>query len=455
MKLVKPIFFIACVWFVFLSCATRADVYEGIDVAVAHADYNASLVSLETGQAKKKPIYPKKNQIMLYLDKGVLEHYAGKYDASARDLEEAERLIQEAYTKSISAEISSYIVNDNTKDYSGEDYEDMYVNVFSALNYYHQGDAEGAGVEIRKLTQKLDFLAQKYDAVTAEMENYGGDKVSGMKIPEGKEVNFSNSALARYLSAIFYRGEGRFDDARIDFAEIPRAYGAAPAIYTTPLPRDLVVTGEPGYETNAELQIPREKARLNIIGFAGLAPVKREETVHVFFPFMYVPDGEITLPVLASRPSAVTGIEVVINGKETVRLELLENMGAVMAETFNAKYNVILAKTFIRTTIKYLAVEIAAQATAHQTGGDEGGRIAGFLAGRLARLGANVTESADIRCSRYFPGRAYVGGITLDPGVYTVTVNYRLSNRSVESITREGVRVLAGKTNLVEAVSLR
>jgi hypothetical protein len=61
------------------------------------------------------------------LDKGLLEHYVGNYRDSSQDLENAERLIQDTFTKSVTAGIASYIANDNTKEYPGEDYEDIYL----------------------------------------------------------------------------------------------------------------------------------------------------------------------------------------------------------------------------------------------------------------------------------------------------------------------------------------
>jgi len=142
---VKKVLLVAGVSVVLLSCATKSDVYSEIDAGVSKGAFEDALAVInEKGQAAKKPIYPEKNLILYYLDKGIVEYYAGRYEESAADLEDAERLIQEAYTKSVSAEIGSYFVNDNTEDYPGEDYEDIYTNIFNALNFYHQGDVEGA-----------------------------------------------------------------------------------------------------------------------------------------------------------------------------------------------------------------------------------------------------------------------------------------------------------------------
>jgi len=164
-------FFTACCLFpafaaLFLSCASASGVYRNIDNAVYQNNFERGIAEIVIGQEKKRPIYPEKNAVSLFLDKGLLEHYAGNYSSSSRDLENAERLIQEAFTKSITAGIASYIANDNLKEYPGEDYEDIYLNVFNALNYYHNHNIEEAMVEIRKITMsngKLDLLSKKYE----------------------------------------------------------------------------------------------------------------------------------------------------------------------------------------------------------------------------------------------------------------------------------------------------
>ena len=117
------------------TCASSAGVYAKMDAGVQAGSYDHALTVLdkEKGTARKT-IYSSKNEILLYLDRGMIKHYAGMYDESSRDLEMAEQLIEEAFTKSISQEIGSYLLNDNVKDYSGEDYEDLYINVFNSLN---------------------------------------------------------------------------------------------------------------------------------------------------------------------------------------------------------------------------------------------------------------------------------------------------------------------------------
>jgi hypothetical protein len=468
----------------FFACATKPDVYKEIDEAVGSASFEGALAALEKGQAAKKPIYPKDNTVLLYLDKGVLEHYAEKYDESSQDLQEAERLIEEAYTASVTKGIASYFANDNTREYGGEDYEDIYTNIFGALNYYHKGNVEGAEVEVRKSVEKLKQLEDKYskedgeksarvkpEVITAFVLDAVGiaTKAAGLPgflvpipdeilKPDPVPVPFTDSALAEYLITIFNRDGANPDGARIALVNLNKA------VLGTSVPASLQVSGEEGYETAEELNVPAGKARLNFIGFAGLSPIKAEKIEDLDFVPNGVPIfpsigslkpldnekrrltvGNMAMPELLPRPSVVESVEVDVGGQK-VQLELLEDIGKVIEGAFNVKVPSLRTKAYIRAILKYVAVEVAAQVAINQ-GLPE---LAVIAAVAGAKKGVDASERADIRAGRYLPGKAFVGGITLDPGTYDVTFNFANGGTVTKNIT-----VAAGKTNLVEAFDLK
>jgi len=430
-----------------LSCATKSDAYKDIDNALAQNNYAVALAAVKMGQEQKKPLYPEKNAVLLYLDKGMLELYAGDTESSSKDLQEAERLIEEAYTKSVSAELTSYIANDNTKEYAGEDFEDIYINVFNALNYYKRGDIDGALVEIRKLSNssgKLDMLSRKYEEAS---KGFGDKAMESLKklgfnlssaLPQGEAVNFSNSALARYLAALFLLGEGNTDGARIELEQLTRAFAANTKLYSFPVPKTVA----------EDRTVPAGKARLNVVAFAGLSPVKEEGKFTQNWPFMKnapLRSPVFKLPVFKDRPSAISSIEVTA-GDEKFTLEIIEDMGAVVKETFAARFSNLFFKTYIRVLLKYAAADIAAS----QVKNSAQANLIAFAAAKSL----DATEAADIRMSRYMPNKAYVGGINLDPGTYDVTVNFIGSGGSIATVKRN-VEVKAGALNLVDAISLK
>jgi hypothetical protein len=93
-------------------------------------------------------------------------------------------------------------------------------------------------------------------------------------------------------------------------------------------------------------------------------------------------------------------------------------------------------------------------AAAEKTEGDAGAVLA--LLGITAQLFAEVSERADLRVSRYFPARAYAGGINLKPGRYSFWVRYYGgTGRELASIRYENMQVVENNLNLAEAVCLK
>ncbi|MDR0643591.1 MAG: hypothetical protein LBG05_01570 [Treponema sp.] len=472
------------------SCATKPDAYAKMDAAINEGDYTSAIAVINEAQAipegKDKPanpIYQANSAILLYLDRGVLEYYAGNFAESTKDFQEAERLIEEAYTKSVTQEIGSYLANDNVKDYAGETYEDLYINVFNALNYYANGDVEGAGVEVRRMTEKLaalegtgekggfeisDLMTFFAEAVkVAEQTGLtlgidlpvpspvhdlqvapgdpGADFMQWVQSGAGKKI--VDSALARYLSAVFYRGMGNDDDARIDFEALSQ------------------ITD---FDTSEESDIPEGKARINVIGFVGLSPEKAmyKQTISLdCFPTIHdaaekalavdptLGVGWAAVPVLVPRASVIDKVETVVNG-ETVALNLLEDIGGLMKSTLAEKFDNIYYKAYIQAAVRYIAVEVAGKQAKEKAGDSPIADAAVKGAIVAAKKSADALAQADIRSSRYFPNKAYAGGLTLDPGEYTVTINYYSGGAKIGSVEKK-INAQAGKANIVNAVCLK
>ena len=490
---------------VLASCASKPDVLKPVDEAVARNDFPGSVAKIKQLQTEKQPAYREGNSVLLYLDKGLLEHYAGEYTESSQSLGDAERLIREAETKSVTQNVASFIDNDNTKDYAGEDYEDIYLNVFNALNYYHAGKIDDALVEIRILTEATGKLAQ----LESKYQGSGGKFAEALApvrkiiadvpaIEPNVSVNFADSALARYMSALFYRGQGKEDDARIEFEKIAGAYAASPTIYQ----------GQPPASIPDELVVPAGKARLNVMAFTGLSPVKEAQSVPILptggniieaseaakkrdkntaylmpaqaravkdaqvvtgalfaiLHLIFAPDipapfaatynlmlsPKLKLPVLSARHSIIDRVEARIEGGPAVPMELIEDMGTAVEQTFNAKFSSTLLKTSVRQIVKYAGAFAAAKLAADKAGND----LAGVATLVAAQKAAEASETPDTRCARYLPAKALVGAVNLDPGEHTVIIEY-YSGGKVVSTERKTVQVKSGTLNLIEGVCLK
>jgi hypothetical protein len=431
-------FLAACVCGVCAACASAGS-FAQIDNSLIRGHYPESVSMLEKG---KSSLYPGRDAVLYCLDKGMLSHYAKQYADSSRLLEDGEKAIEAAFTKSVSMEIGTYLLNDNTREYPGEDYEDIYLNCFNALNYYHRGNTEGALVEIRRMNNKISHLASKYGAVLSNLQQKARDENLGAmpKKPAGAG-RFTDSALARYVGMLFYRGAGLYDDARIDRDGIRAAFAGAPGVYNYPPPRSLAT----------ELEIPTGMARLNVIAFSGLSPVKEEQVIRLPLPnFRWV---KIAVPQMAYRHSEVKRIRVVFDSGESFDLELLEDMEAVAREIFKARQDVIYLKTTLRAMIKSLSSS-ALDAAAYETEGEVS--ITLGLLSFVTQIFAELSEQADLRISRYFPARAHVGGINLQPGLYSFRVHYYgKTGTEIASIRYENMRLRENALNLAEAACLK
>jgi hypothetical protein len=421
------------------SCASSRS-FTAIDGEVDRSRYDASIGLLEKN---RNSLYTGRDSILYYLDKGMLCHYAGLYADSSQLLQDGERAIEDAFTKSVSQVISTFLINDNVRDYEGEDYEDIYINAFNALNYYHRGNSEGAMVEIRRMTSKLQHLSFKYDVALSSLQQKAlEENLSRIPPNPNAPVRFSDSALARYLGMLFYRGAGLRDSARIDRDWLLAAFANSPAVYSHPVPSSI----------SGELEIPRGMARLNVLAFGGLSPVKRETVLRIPLPAdRWV---KISLPEMASRRSDIHRVALVLDSGESYNLELLEDMDAVARATFSVRQQLIYLKTVIRAMIKGASSSALAVAAAEEK--DEDKSLILGLASIATQVFAEVSERADVRTSRFFPAKAYVGGINLEPGYHSFQVKYYSRNgREIDSVSHNDIHVRENALNLVEAVCLR
>jgi hypothetical protein len=433
--------------------------YAGTEQLLAKGDYSAAIAQIEAAKSKA---YTYKDRVVYYLDIGMLYHWNREYEKSNEFLEKAERGIEENFTKSMTRTASSLILNDNALAYAGEDYEDIYLNVFKALNYLALGETDSAFVEVRRIDRKLVQLEDKYAKVARKLSQA---EEAQEDFTPGKSY-FQSSALGLYLSALLYRNEGKWDDVRIDFEKIDKGWKLQPDVYTF---------RKPAFEPS-RTRISSPAARLNVFAFTGMAPDKKATTFYIhteenlivfasssenylgkqnldgltFWPWPGIAAGyhfKLQLPYMQRRPSNVDRVEVVIAGGPAQNLERIESLENAAIETFGIKKPLIFLKTITRAVAKGLASEQAKQKMTENM--DDG--IA-FFTRLAADLMVDQTENADLRLSRFFPANASFGEIHLKEGTYDITVNYyRAGGALLHTDERSGVVVESGRLNVLES----
>ena len=374
------------------------------------------------------------------LDLGVLAHYSGDVEKSIEYLNQAENLIYENYTKSISQNINSYILNDNFIDYAGEEYEDIYVNLFKCLSFISQENYEGAFVEIRRFDNKLKTLSVKYQDKIEEMK-INADIDSNAYNGNDTKINFYDSAFARYLSMLLYIYEKDFSSANIDYKYLVSAFENQPELYNFSFPKQI----------SENFNTPKDKIRLNVVAMSGLAPKKIEDTVsNVRYGL------KIALPVMIKNSSEIKSIKLIAQEKSsneifTKEFEKIESVSNIAMDTFKQRQNLIYTKSIARSLLKAGTSNILDNLS------EEYSESGIFDLLHIVSLIANqVTEIADTRTSRYFPSDIYVSGLDLSPGVYDVCVCF-LSSQGKEIYTEYfyDYSVSENKLNILEAVCLK
>ena len=454
-----PCLIIALLVLMLAGCASMTSMAEAENALVV-GDYAYAVKTVE--KQKGSSYYKGKNTLLYYLDYGFLCHYAGMYEESNRALDQAELLAEELYTKSISREIGSYLINDRVKEYAGEEFEQLYVHIFKCLNYIALGNEDDAMVEVRKANLRMELLEQKYRKATDE---YNSSAKQGTRVPMA-DCHFHNSALSRYLGTVLFRSDRAFDDARIESEWLERSFAEQSDVYNFALPK-----------LPAQLE-PKDKALLNIVAFSGLSPVKRpigfiantsptlitfavtgqdkeyaaDLLGFTFLPAFGLPDQGMVrfeIPIMDDRWDEPDQIKVRINGAggSEFNLDLLENMNNISRDTYKRKIPMVVAKSVLRVIGKKVGGAIGSNAIGQATDNS----ALGLLSGLVFDVISVATENADTRCSLFLPGFASVAEIELVPGTYDITLEYYRHGVCRLIDTRTGVSVEKGKLNLLES----
>ena len=368
----------------------------------ASGDFEASAELLDKMETRE--VYKEKDDVLLNLERGMVHRFTGNFSDSNLYLSRAEQGIEENFTRSITRGISSLLINDSQLVYGGEDYEDVYINVFKALNYIHMDNYEAALVEARRIAFKLEGIEVRNRGL-AEMYARA-DTLNGSDWNPGDHV-VENSAFGHYLSAILFAKTGRSDNARIEYERTlkalqdqQRAFGLQP-----PAPADIEKVRYPG------------EYNLLITGFSGRSPEKIQHDVRTFVGrhSTYV---KFSIPELKLHSSSVARIEVVVADTLQIPTFIIEEMDKVAADVYNVKKPMIYTRALTRSILKATGTRAVTKKASNES------EALGVLAWIAGVIGQEITEKADLRGWQSLPGKAHVNVVKLPPGVHELEFRY-------------------------------
>ena len=417
------------------GCATYSSSFATIEQQLAGQRYDDALKTIET-QSKDK-----KERVLYLLNKGMVQRMKRDFAASNESLEAAKQEMERLYAASVSENALSFVVNDATVSYAGDDYEQVLVHLYMALNYLELGERDDARVEALQVDLKLREI--------------------GEKIPESK---FTEDALSRYLTGMIYEELGEWSDAMIAYRKAYEAYKKYQDNFSVAMPDmlklDLVRLAKREGLTDELAQYQKEfgitpekknpaaaeqDGELVFVLNNGLAPIKREQVIRTWAPPPSVAVDtskrpirpatprramekaqettkppvlvNVALPFYESRPNRVSCARISVSGKQA-DTQMMEDIDAIARASLKSRMPAITARAVARAIAKG-----AIQESVDNAGGQKGDDAAKLIGSLIVRVAAVVTERADTRSWLTLPANVQLARLQLPPGSYDVTVD--------------------------------
>lgn len=437
------------------GCASYSDSFMTIERALATRQYDVALQSIERQSNQE-------NQRVLYLlNKGMILRMKRDFTGSNIALEAAKQEMNRLYATSIRENTLSFVINDSTVSYTGDEYEQVLLHFYMALNFLELGKPDAARVEALQVDIKLREL---------------NENISSFKSGE--------HALLRYLTAMIYEDGSEWSDAMIAYRKAYEEYKKTTATAVPNLlKQDLLrLTQRLGlrdeqekYQT--EFSVTSEKisatprnGELVFFLHNGLAPIKREKAVSLLDPS----SGKIVriaLPYYQARLNLVHAARISVVEQQpipnillpdlinpdlispdpsttnTKTTEQMENVAAVAEHTLNARMPAITARTLARAVAK-----VHLQNTVTKSSGKDNDAMVRLIGGVAMQIASIATERADTRSWLTLPSNIQLARLPLSPGHYRVKIELLAAGGQIVD-TREYADVVvtpARKTYLTE-----
>lgn len=385
--------FVVLVW-VQIGCASSRMALVEADRNFREGNYEKAAEKLEKGLEKEGD---GNDQLLFLLDLALAYHSSGQYEESNRYFFEADNVAEIKDYTNYAAEAATLLTSDNIKPYKGEDFENVLISVYLALNFALMGKKESALVEARRVNRKLHRM-----------------------IHEGKRP-YKQNAFARYLSGLLYEADQEWNDAYISYKKTHELNPSFPELgldlwrmaWLTGIQEDLDRWVQE-YELTPE-QIKKTKEKGPGSGFSeiivlyenGISPIKRPHPQFHSIPKFY------------PRANPVEFAEVWVDGEKKGQTTILENIEATAIHNLDEKYAGII--------VKKLAGVVAKEVVGNQVAKGTDSPILGFL----TKLALHASDQADVRSWNLLPRDLQVARIVVAPGKRTLQLKLVGSDREI------------------------
>ncbi|MBQ3834566.1 MAG: hypothetical protein II816_03530, partial [Elusimicrobia bacterium] len=417
------------------------------------------------------------------------------YEQSNSAFEQAKRIYDQNYTKSISAGTFSLFANDNVIPYYGHPYEISYTNVICALNYVLQGQNNEAVVEARQ----VDNLFKKINA-----DSFG-------------KAFYNDDPFVKYFMGIIYENAGYYNDALISYKSALKNYDTGIYVqtqdayhekkekknigYSLSAPKDLIYRLFDLYDylgfsaEAAELKnkfsflfINREKpagncGELIVINYNGLSPKKVDSVIEIAFSKAWIyfnaesvtskeqdDVGKVRSAVAAgfssdyikvafpkyekynNKISSFSIEEIDEQEKTSLQKEYFSfataDMGTLMTSALQRENLAIYSKTIARAVGRYVLAKVVVDQVRQQDNNKSGG-WASVLTQATLNIANSMLEKADKRSWRTLPEKINMARIYIPEGTHTFNIKYMDAFKNVVYTEKMTTEIKKGKKTFV------
>ena len=388
------------------ACATSRPI-EQARAELRGGNAHAALATLSDAEV------PRRDRLLLLLDRGLAAQALGRYRESIAALIEADELVERLDYVSVGQQGASLLVNERVSSYRGESAERLWIHTFQMINFLALGEPEGAAVEARR--------------AVSELEEHGD--------------TFVADPVTRLLVAMSFEAAGQIDSASVEYRRLvggvdgvaDAADGALRAAWLnarrTARPDEASRLGEAmdGESLDAARRtLDGAEGELVVMLADGFVAPKRAGDLFVStelrIAFPYYAEGYVP---------AAPAIEARVDGRTVRAVPLSTRLVDVARAALAERGRGIAARQALRAATKYNL--------AHAAGSRD------RFAGELLRALFFVLEQADTRSWESLPATLSLVQVPLPPGSHDVELVVNGASASTYRLTLADVPIRAGR----------
>ena len=425
----RPRFFILVLTSLLCACAGPSLQYKK-DISKLMANQNFENASSKI-KANKNKQYGNKNAVLYKLDLALAEQASYDTKNSTADFLEAQQLNEDLFTKSITQNLGTLMINDNTLPYKMPMYEQALTYFFTAMNYLGENNFEDAAVEMRKAV----FFLDKYRENTKKIYN--------------------DEPFVQYFASMIFEDIGQLSSARIARTNALNAYEKLKGYLSASAPDS---TLPPNYKNLGELIF---------IHYSGKSPIKisnqvsvswdrlgfilnnnnslqgtDRQTIEAIFSGLYGRTIAISYPVYIDTPYAGRASAIILENGQKIATKDVADIASAAKLTLQEESNTIWARTATRVATKFILSKQAHDVAKKNT--DNNGAV--LLVDIFTNILNTATEQADTRSWFTLPAQIKMANVFLEPGEYNIDFyNYNAAGLPIDTYHFDKVKIKKGE----------